>query len=109
MWKRKQGQNHIQHKFAQKLGQCIPEGYCASHVTLMAMRTIIKDLWILVDGQWAEWDNWTECSVSCGNGTVQRRRACSDPLPDNGGLYCNGSDTEIEQCSLDPCRGKFTL
>ena len=58
----------------------------------------------MVDGEWAEWDNWTECSVSCGNGTVQRRRACSDPLPDNGGLYCNGSDTEIEQCSLDPCR-----
>ena len=75
----------------------------------MAIRTIIKDLLILVDGQWAEWDNWTECSVSCGNGTVQRRRACSDPLPANGGLYCNGSDTEIEQCSLDPCRSKFTL
>ncbi|XP_076073438.1 uncharacterized protein LOC143045037 isoform X3 [Mytilus galloprovincialis] len=58
----------------------------------------------MVDGSWSDWDNWTECSVSCGNGTIQRRRACADPLPDNGGKLCEGSDTEIEICSLEPCR-----
>ncbi|CAG2241794.1 unnamed protein product [Mytilus edulis] len=58
----------------------------------------------MVDGSWSDWDNWTECSVSCGNGTIQRRRACADPLPDNGGKLCEGSDTEIEICSLEHCR-----
>ncbi|CAG2206584.1 unnamed protein product [Mytilus edulis] len=58
----------------------------------------------MVDGSWSDWDNWTECSVSCGNGTIQRWRACADPLPDNGGKMCEGSDTEIEICSLEPCR-----
>ncbi|XP_063444324.1 sushi, von Willebrand factor type A, EGF and pentraxin domain-containing protein 1-like [Mytilus trossulus] len=58
----------------------------------------------MVDGSWSDWDNWTECSVSCGNGTIQRWRACADPLPDNGGKQCEGSDTEIEICSLEPCR-----
>lgn len=58
----------------------------------------------MVDGSWSDWDNWTECSVSCGNGTIQRWRACADPLPDNGGKMCEGSETEIEICSLEPCR-----
>ncbi|XP_052070045.1 sushi, von Willebrand factor type A, EGF and pentraxin domain-containing protein 1-like isoform X2 [Mytilus californianus] len=58
----------------------------------------------MVDGSWSDWDNWTECSASCGNGTIQRQRACADPLPDNGGKVCEGPDTEIEVCSLEPCR-----
>ena len=58
-----------------------------------------------VDGQWTDWNNWTECSVSCDNGTHHRKRSCSNPLPDNGGEYCNGDDIQIDSCILEPCRG----
>ncbi|XP_052061393.1 sushi, von Willebrand factor type A, EGF and pentraxin domain-containing protein 1-like [Mytilus californianus] len=57
----------------------------------------------LVDGGWTHWDNWTECSTSCGYGTRQRGRSCSNPLPDNGGQKCNGTDTEIGDCLSEPC------
>lgn len=59
----------------------------------------------LVNGGWTHWDDWTECSTSCGKGTRHRGRSCSNPLPDNGGLTCNGSDTAIGNCSLDTCPG----
>ena len=39
-------------------------------------------VWIddsLIDGGWAEWSHWTECSRSCGTGVQTRRRRCNDP------------------------------
>lgn len=60
---------------------------------------------MIVDGQWTQWDEWTDCSVTCGNGTKQRHRSCSNPQPDNGGMYCEGNDTDVEECVLEPCRG----
>ncbi|XP_076112267.1 uncharacterized protein LOC143080345 [Mytilus galloprovincialis] len=63
----------------------------------------------IVDGGWTRWDDWTKCSTSCGNGTRHRGRSCSNPLPDNGGLTCNGTDTEIGDCTLEPCPECFKL
>ncbi|CAG2221269.1 unnamed protein product [Mytilus edulis] len=62
-----------------------------------------------VDGGWTRWDDWTKCSTSCGNGTRHRGRSCSNPLPDNGGLTCNGTDTEIGDCTLELCPECFKL
>ncbi|XP_074858281.1 hemicentin-1 isoform X2 [Carettochelys insculpta] len=56
-----------------------------------------------VDGKWATWAGWSACTVSCGGGTRQRTRDCSDPAPQFGGHKCEGSDLQIDFCNSDPC------
>ncbi|PIK61787.1 putative SCO-spondin-like [Apostichopus japonicus] len=43
-----------------------------------------------VDGNWAQWSSWNECSVTCGFGVTSRNRTCSDPSPTSGGRDCPG-------------------
>ncbi|KAI1724133.1 thrombospondin type 1 domain-containing protein [Ditylenchus destructor] len=52
-----------------------------------------------IDGQWAEWTPWSDCSDPCINGQRSRTRYCSNPRPQNGGLQCIGSDFELAACS----------
>ncbi|XP_068547343.1 hemicentin-1 isoform X4 [Anas acuta] len=56
-----------------------------------------------VDGKWATWSSWSACTVSCGGGSRQRTRHCSDPAPQFGGHKCEGSDIQIDFCNSDPC------
>ncbi|XP_066915374.1 uncharacterized protein [Clytia hemisphaerica] len=49
-----------------------------------------------VDGRWSDWSNYTECSVSCGNGNQFRNRTCFPPQ--HGGLECTGVDVEVKNC-----------
>ena len=34
---------------------------------------------VAIDGQWAEWAAWTDCSRSCGAGVSQSERHCNNP------------------------------
>ena len=43
-----------------------------------------------VDGNWGEWDSWSECSSSCHLGIAGAERRCDHPHPSNGGRYCGG-------------------
>ncbi|XP_033105528.1 hemicentin-1-like isoform X2 [Anneissia japonica] len=54
-----------------------------------------------IDGHWLEWDEWSECSATCGEGTMQRQRRCLPPI--NGGEPCEGRPFEVDTCSLGPC------
>ena len=61
-----------------------------------------------VHGSWSEWNSWSPCSVSCGNGTKSRRRICNPPSL--GGRDCkNINYTEkVEDCRTNvPCPGKL--
>ncbi|WAR26351.1 HMCN1-like protein, partial [Mya arenaria] len=50
------------------------------------------------------WGNWTECSVTCGEGQRSRYRTCSDPEPDFGGENCTiGNPVLTESCSNVAC------
>ncbi|XP_072429742.1 hemicentin-1 isoform X3 [Chiloscyllium punctatum] len=68
-----------------------------------AQTRVCKNRLCPVDGKWTSWVSWTACSVSCGGGTRQRARTCSDPVPQYGGHYCEGSDVQIDFCNSDPC------
>ncbi|XP_052237030.1 coadhesin-like isoform X4 [Dreissena polymorpha] len=57
----------------------------------------------LVDGNWAEWGTWTQCSVTCANGTQERSRTCSNPPPSNGGLNCSGPAVDTKLCTKQLC------
>ncbi len=52
-----------------------------------------------IDGAWTEWSSATACSVTCGKGTTQRTRSCTNPAPRYGGKTCSGYDTNTEACT----------
>ncbi|KAL3880318.1 hypothetical protein ACJMK2_032566 [Sinanodonta woodiana] len=57
-----------------------------------------------INGNWAQWSGWTQCSVTCGVGIKVRKRECSNPFPENGGKLCIGDDTESMKCDSGvPC------
>ena len=43
-----------------------------------------------VDGEWSEWNRWSYCNTSCGEGKRLRQRNCDSPKPENGGANCIG-------------------
>ncbi len=56
----------------------------------------------IINGEWTEWFGPSLCSGTCfpfSNGTLTRTRSCSNPAPQNGGLYCSGPDTVNDTCS----------
>ncbi|KAI2660787.1 Semaphorin-5B [Labeo rohita] len=56
-----------------------------------------------VNGAWACWSSWSQCSVPCGGGHYQRTRTCTSPTPANGGDICIGLHTEEALCNTHTC------
>ena len=61
---------------------------------------------LMLDGQWSDWDSWSACTVTCGNGTKLRSRRCDDPEPLNGGRNCTGKSEETAECATWNCPGE---
>ncbi|KAL5016463.1 hypothetical protein ScPMuIL_006052 [Solemya velum] len=61
-----------------------------------------------VTGVFEDWTSWSECSLSCGNGTHYRNRTCIGPF--YGGENCTGPWNEMEFCNVHKCpvNGIFT-
>ncbi|XP_066436092.1 properdin isoform X2 [Eleutherodactylus coqui] len=47
--------------------------------------------------EWSEWSEWSGCTVSCQEGTQERRRICIG----QGG--CDGQNVEVRSCTLSEC------
>lgn len=65
-----------------------------------------------VDSNYSSWSNYSVCSKSCGNGTMERQRNCSNPAPRHSGKDCSslGPNKEIKRCNEFPCpiHGNFS-
>ena len=60
-----------------------------------------------INGGYTEFRDSSPCSVSCGTGTIQRMRTCTNPAPQNGGQPCQGDSVITESCFIS-CTGKYT-
>eukprot|EP00397_Hematodinium_sp_SG-2012_P018036 GEMP01018461.1.p1 GENE.GEMP01018461.1~~GEMP01018461.1.p1 ORF type:complete len:813 (+),score=114.09 GEMP01018461.1:125-2440(+) len=55
-----------------------------------------------VYGGWSSWSS-SSCSKTCGGGTLQRTRTCTNPSPANGAPNCSGSSSQIQNCNTQSC------
>ena len=60
----------------------------------------------LVDCLWTDWGTWSSCSPTCHDADGYRMSSrTKEREVDNGGTACEGLDTRLEPCSIDPCPG----
>ncbi len=60
-------------------------------------------MFIAVHGGWSCWSDWSPCSASCGGGSRQRHRSCTNPVPSPNGHDCFGDPVEVESCNTHEC------
>uniref|UniRef100_A0A6J0TCL9 A disintegrin and metalloproteinase with thrombospondin motifs 1 n=1 Tax=Pogona vitticeps TaxID=103695 RepID=A0A6J0TCL9_9SAUR len=56
-----------------------------------------------VHGGWGLWGAWGECSRTCGGGVQYSLRECDNPVPKNGGKYCEGKRVQYRSCNIEDC------
>ncbi|XP_033759819.1 coadhesin-like [Pecten maximus] len=56
-----------------------------------------------IDGNWSSWQNWNDCSTTCGGGIRNRTRNCDNPTPQHNGLDCVGPNSETSGCDEATC------
>ncbi|XP_051503745.1 A disintegrin and metalloproteinase with thrombospondin motifs 7-like isoform X2 [Myxocyprinus asiaticus] len=56
-----------------------------------------------VNGGWASWSEWSDCTRTCGVGVQNAQRDCINPVPKYGGKYCLGDRRRYRTCNRDPC------
>ncbi|XP_060574479.1 A disintegrin and metalloproteinase with thrombospondin motifs adt-1-like [Ruditapes philippinarum] len=54
-------------------------------------------------GGWSKWEDWGECSATCGIGMRSRKRSCTNPRPHRFGDHCFGNGIEDEMCKTGSC------
>lgn len=71
------------------------------HLIILCSKSIFSSL--AVDGNWAEWTEWRECSATCGGGFHSRSRICT--APKHGGKNCSGKPDQTRPCNTQSCPG----
>ena len=61
----------------------------------------------LVNCVMSNWSSYGTCTVTCGGGTQTRTRTITQEAQ-HGGTACEAL-SESQNCSPDPCPGKYTL
>ncbi|CAK0804700.1 unnamed protein product [Prorocentrum cordatum] len=60
---------------------------------------------VCIDGAWSSWEDWSECSASCGGGLRARHREVAQ-RPNSCGKPAVGLEDEYDVCSTSPCEAK---
>ncbi|XP_017289296.1 A disintegrin and metalloproteinase with thrombospondin motifs 8 [Kryptolebias marmoratus] len=58
---------------------------------------------MVVDGGWSSWGPWQQCSRTCGGGVEFSYRECTEPVPQDGGKYCEGQRVRYQSCNIQSC------
>ena len=60
---------------------------------------------------WGEWDQWSDCSASCGGGVSSRNKLCNYPDPKYPGNECDRDYPFFEEdaCNETACSGKLSF
>ncbi|XP_063420752.1 endoprotease bli-4-like [Mytilus trossulus] len=53
------------------------------------------------DGIWSGWSIWSQCTVTCGQGTQRRKRQCNDQI---NARSCIGENSQISSCNTECLR-----
>ncbi|XP_045159174.2 scavenger receptor cysteine-rich type 1 protein M130-like [Mercenaria mercenaria] len=75
----------------------------ALYITVFIAIIVFATTKTKVNGNWTEWSFWSSCDVTCHKGVKMRIRSCTNPSSLNGGLKCDGNNTEIVDCQNAPC------
>lgn len=59
----------------------------------------------LVDCKWAEWSDWSVCTVTCDGGLQFRSRNKTEAM--HNGEECVGSANETKSCNTQECPSKL--
>ena len=76
------------------------------HRLIMLYQREITPCIFAVHGGWSRWSGWGPCSKSCGTGSQERSRSCTQPAPKYGGKSCPGTAGEKRMCNKQACPGK---
>ena len=63
---------------------------------------------ILVDCKYSNWTEWSECSVTAGNGVEVRYRT-ENPSAAYGGRACVGDKNQTQPCYIEFCKLFFIV
>lgn len=69
-----------------------------------------SSLHVFTDPEWGEWETWSSCSVTCGNGTKNRERKCmhyGKVVKDD--MCKKGKPKDTGPCKKQPCTSKYIL
>ncbi|XP_012712744.2 A disintegrin and metalloproteinase with thrombospondin motifs 1 [Fundulus heteroclitus] len=80
---------------------CGHESYCLAGRCLN--KTLAAEHQTPVNGGWGMWGPWGDCSRTCGGGVQYSFRSCDNPLPKNGGKYCEGKRIQYRSCNTEVC------
>ncbi|XP_006815023.1 A disintegrin and metalloproteinase with thrombospondin motifs 3-like, partial [Saccoglossus kowalevskii] len=58
----------------------------------------------ITHGSWSNWNEFSECSRSCGIGAQMRTRECNNPKPSSEGDDCKGQNVEFRLCNTQDCQ-----
>ncbi|CAH1776208.1 unnamed protein product, partial [Owenia fusiformis] len=87
------------------LQQCVHEGWKSNANCLIS-----AGIKCIVNGDWANWSKWGNCSVTCAEGIRTRIRTCTHPPNLRGGTACEGEEMQTKPCSKPSCPvdGEYT-
>ncbi len=67
---------------------------------------------VIETGKWTDFNDWSACSVTCGEGYRFRKRECLSATERNRKIptdNCVGKDIEIQPCDITTCPSKVSL
>ena len=63
----------------------------------------------VVHGGFSDWEDWSACSTTCGEGQQTRARTCTNPSPAHGGNECNADSEMTQSCNVGKCPGNYRI